>query len=109
MMPGGRFFYTDPIEHQRKAEQGVFCQQSWTTHRVVRSEAERTGVVRKAFQICTPVNAEVSDAGTQLCEEYPSAQPSGVFWVCMAVRGGGPLVLGELARKGPTHPRRLFF
>ena len=52
---------------------------------------------------------EADVRGTQLCEEYPSAQPSGGVWVCMAVCGGGPLVLGELARKGPTHPGRLFF
>ena len=54
MMPGGRFFYTDPIERQRKAEQGVFCQQSWTTYRVVRSEAERTGLAAESLSGLQP-------------------------------------------------------
>ena len=91
-MPGGRFFYTDPMERQRKAEQGVFCQQSWTTYRVVRSEAERTGLVRKAFQVCAPANAEVSGAGTQFCEEHPSAQPVEDFRILPAVRTGRSFV-----------------
>ncbi len=64
---------------------------------VVRSAAERTGLLRKAFQSCTPVNIPLSNAGTQSFAEYLSAQPVGGFGVCTAVRGGVPLVLGELA------------
>ena len=75
---------------------------------VVRSGAERTRLLRKAFQACSPENALLSNAGTQFCEECPSAQPVGGFRACKAVRGGGPLVLGELARKGSTHPQAPF-
>ena len=63
----------------------------------MRSKAERTGLLRKAFQVCTLVNAQVSNAGTQFRKECPPAQPVGGFRVCMAVRDGGPLVMGELA------------
>ena len=44
---------------------------------VVRSEAERTGLLRKAFRVCAPVNVWLSNAGTQFCEEHLSAQPVG--------------------------------
>ena len=66
-------------------------------NRVVRSGAERTGLLRKAFQACAPMNVWLSNAGTQFCEECSPAQPVGGFRACMAVRDGGPLVLGELA------------
>ena len=69
------------------------------------STERETGQVR----FCNSVNAMPPDAGdvpvTTWCV---SAQLVDGFGVCMAVRGGGPLVLGELARKGPTHPQALF-
>ena len=46
--------------------------------------------------LCTPMNAVPTDAGTQLFEEYLSAQPVGDFWILPAVRTGQPYVLGEL-------------
>ena len=59
---------------------------------VVRSEAERTGLVRKAFQVCTPVNVKVSDAGTQFFERCSSAQPGDDFQILPEVRTGRSFV-----------------
>ena len=92
-----------PMERQRKQAQRTFFAAQWTTHRVVRSEAERTGLLRKAFPVCTPVNAVLPNAGTQFFEVCLSAQPVEDHRTFSAVRGGGPLVLGELAHGGPTH------
>ena len=58
--------------------------------------------------ICTTINAAPTDAGTQLFEESASAQLVEGLWSCMAVRDGGPLVLGELAFCRPTHPQASF-
>ena len=75
----------------------------------MRSEAERTGLLRKAFQVCSPVNATPPNAGKQFFKVYLSAQPVEGLQVCMAIRDGGPHVLGELTREGSTHPRHFFF
>ena len=40
--------------------------------------------------LCTPMNAVPPNAGTQLFEEYLSAQPVGDFWILPAVRDGQP-------------------
>ena len=47
--------------------------------------------------------------GMQFFEEHLSAQLAGGIGACMAVRGGGPLVLGELTALRPTHPEHFFF
>ena len=54
------------------------------------------------------MNAMPPNAGTQLFEESASAQPAEGLRICIVVRGGGPLVLGELAHEGPTHPQEPF-
>ena len=72
----------------------------------MRSEAERTGLLLGTFQVCTLVNGQLSNAETQFCEECLSAQPVG--GVCMAVRGGGPLVLGELTASPVNSSLTLF-
>ena len=77
-----------PMERQRKQAQRTFFAAQWTTHQVVRSEAERTGLLRKAFPVYTPVNTPLSSAGTQFCEIHLSAQPAEDFRACMAVRTG---------------------
>ena len=60
--------------------------------RVVRSEAERTGLLRKAFQVCTPASAMPPDAGTRFSKEHLSAQPVGDFRILAAVRTGRSFV-----------------
>ena len=75
----------------------------------MRSEAERTGLLLVAFQVCSPANAMPPNAGMQFFKNYLSAQPAGDFWILSAGRDGGPFVLGELAREGSTHPRHFFF
>ena len=102
--PAGGFSMQRPMERQRKQAQRTFFAAQWTTYRVVRSEAERTGLLRKAFPVCTPVNSVLPNAGTQFCEKHPSAQPGEDFRVLPAIRGGGPLVLVELAPCGSTQP-----
>ena len=72
----------------------------------MRSEAERTGLLLGTFQVCTLVNGQLSNEETQFCEECLSAQPVG--GVCMAVRGGGPLVLGELTASPVNSSLTLF-
>ena len=71
--PAGGFSMQRPMERQRKQVQRTFFAAQWTTYRVVRSEAERTGLLRKAFPVCTPVNAPLSSAGTQFREIHLSA------------------------------------
>ena len=78
----------------------------------MRSEAERTGLLRKAFQVCTPANAQVSGAGTQFCEERPSAQPVEDFRILPAVRTGRsenrvsrPIPLGAGFQRRGRSPR----
>ena len=58
--------------------------------------------------LCSLMNAMPPNAGTQLLEESASAQPAEGLRICIVVRGGGPLVLGELAHEGPTHPQEPF-
>ena len=96
-----------PMERQREQAQRTFFAAQWTTHRVVRSEAERTGLLRKAFPVCTPINAPLSSAGTQFRQIHLSAQPGENFRLLPAIRGGGPLVqlLGAgFQRRGPRPP-----
>mgnify|MGYP004687729095 FL=1 len=93
-----------PMERQRKQAQRTFFAAQWTTHRVVRSEAERTGLLRKAFPVYTPINAPLSNAGAQ----------SGylrTFGAAGRRLPGTPdspyrplLRMGELAPCGSTHP-----
>ena len=73
--------------------------------------SEAGSAKREAGQVryCSPVNAMLPNAGTQFFEEYLSAQPAGGRRACMAVRGGGPLVLGDLTQKCQIIPQRLFF
>ena len=61
--------------------------------------SEAGSAEREADQVrfCSLKNAMPSDAGMQYFEVSLPAQPVGRFWVRMAVRGGGPLVLGKLA------------
>ena len=54
------------------------------------------------------MNAAPTDAGTQLFEEYLSAQPVGDFWILPAVRTGQPYVLGELTVLAVNSSRTLF-
>ena len=58
--------------------------------------------------LCTPMNAVPPNAGTQLFEEYLSAQPVGDFWILPAVRTGQPYVLGELTALPVNSSRTLF-
>ena len=58
--------------------------------------------------LCTPMNAVPPNAGTQLFEEYLSAQPVGDFWILPAVRTGQPYVLGELTVLAVNSSRTLF-
>ena len=47
--------------------------------RVVRSEAERTGLLQKAFQVCSPVNALLPNVGKYSALCGLSAQPAEDF------------------------------
>ena len=47
--------------------------------RVVRSEAERTGLLQKAFQVCSPVNALLPNVGKHSALCGLSAQPAEDF------------------------------
>ena len=58
--------------------------------------------------LCPPMNAVPPNAGTQLFEEYLSAQPVGDFWILPAVRTGQPYVLGELTVLAVNSSRTLF-
>ena len=49
------------------------------TDRVVRSEAERTGLLQKAFQVCSPVNALLPNVGKHSALCGLSAQPAEDF------------------------------
>ena len=59
--------------------------------------------------LCTPMNAVPTDAGTQLFEEYLSAQPVGDFWILPAVRTGRSCVWVSWPFRGQLIPKRLFF
>ena len=63
-----------------------------------------SGTRSRERPLCSPANTVPPDAGAQFRKERLSAQPVGGFGACMAVRDGGPLVLGELAPWGLTHP-----
>ena len=78
-------------------------------NQVVRSEAERTGLLRKAFRFCTSSNAMIPNAGKHLFKESLSAQPVGGFWIYSVVRTGQPHVLGELTHMCQLIPKRFFF
>ena len=56
-----------------------------------------------------PGKCHAPNAGKQFFKVYLSAQPAEGLQVCMAIRDGGPHVLGELTREGSTHPRHFFF
>lgn len=98
-----------PMERQRKQAQRTFFAAQWTTYRVVRSEAERTGLLRKAFPVCTPVNAVLPNAGTQFREIHLSAQPVGDFRIPSAFRTGRSFVWVSWPLAGQLIPKRLFF
>ena len=67
------------------------------------SEAESAEREAGQVRFCSPMNATPPNAGTQFFEVCLSAQPVEDHRTFSAVRGGGPLVLGELAHGGPTH------
>ncbi len=64
---------------------------------VVRSEAERTGLVLEPFRYAPRQVPCPQMRGRTHYKWRVSAQAAGGFRACMAVRDGGPLVLGELA------------
>ncbi len=52
---------------------------------VPRMSGSGSGTGSRGRPLCSPVNAALSNAGTQFCKERLSAQPVGGFGVCMAV------------------------
>ena len=102
--PVGGFSMQRPMERQRKQVQRTFFAAQWTTYRVVRSEAERTGLLRKAFPVCSPVNALPTDVGTQFREIHLSAQPVENFRILSAFRTGRSFVWVSWPLRRPTHP-----
>ena len=77
-------------------------------NQVVRSEAERTGLLRKAFRFCTSSNAMIPNAGKHLFKKSLSAQSVGDFWLYSAVRTGQPHALDELTHLCQLIPQALF-
>ena len=77
----------------RAANLKGFLQQSrafrFATHYLV-LHASGSGKRGRECPLCTPMNAVPPNAGTQLFEEYLSAQPVGDFWILPAVRDGQP-------------------
>ena len=69
--------------------------------RLAKRKAWTEKLVKSGF--AAPMNAMPPTAGTQFFEVCLSAQPVEDHRTFSAVRGGGPLVLGELAHGGPTH------
>ena len=69
--------------------------------RLAKRKAWKEKLVKSGF--AAPMNAMPPTAGTQFFEVCLSAQPVEDHRTFSAVRGGGPLVLGELAHGGPTH------
>ena len=59
--------------------------------------------------LCTPMNAAPTDAGTQLFEEYLSAQPVGDFWILSAVRTGRSFVWVSWPFRGQLIPDTFSF
>ena len=71
---------------------------------IPRMSASGSGTRSRGRPLCSPVNAALPNAGAQFRKERLSAQPVESFWTLSAVRIGQPLVLGELAPCGSTHP-----
>ena len=71
---------------------------------VPQMSASGSGIRSRGRPLCSPVSSAPPDAGAQFRKERLSAQPVGDFWTLSAVRIGQPLVLGELAPCGSTHP-----
>ena len=71
---------------------------------IPRMSASGSGIRSRGRPLCSPVNAALPNAGARFRKERLSAQPAESFWTLSAVRGGQPLVLGELAPCGSTHP-----
>ena len=71
---------------------------------IPRMSASGSGIRSRGRPLCSPVNAALPNAGAQFRKERLSAQPVESFWTLSAVRIGQPLVLGELAPCGSTHP-----
>ena len=71
---------------------------------IPRMSASGSGIRSRGRPLCSPVNAALPNAGARFRKERLSAQPVGDFWTLSAVRIGQPLVLGELAPCGSTHP-----
>ena len=72
--------------------------------RVVRSEAERTGLLQKAFQVCSPVNALLPNVGKHSALCGLSAQPAEGFRILAAVRTDCSFVWVSWPLRRSTHP-----
>ena len=75
----------------------------------MRSEAERTGLLRKAFQVCSPMNAMPPNAGMHL--GYLGTFSAAGRWA-PGLHGSAyrPLFrMGELTQMCQLIPKRLFF
>ena len=62
--PAGGFSMQRPMERQRKQVQRTFFAAQWTTHRVVRSEAERTGLAAESLSGLQPDNRHAHKCGS---------------------------------------------
>ena len=71
---------------------------------VPQMSASGSGIRSRGRPLCSPVSSAPPDAGAQFRKERLSAQPVESFWTLSAVRGGQPLVSGELTPCGSTHP-----
>ena len=71
---------------------------------IPRMSASGSGIRSRGRPLCSPVNAALPNAGARFRKERLSAQPVESFWTLLAVRGGQPLVSGELTPCGSTHP-----